>query len=116
MFAAPSAPTSHVDYYLAIGQRNGASDIHLGPDAPPIWRLHGILQSISADAPKLTDAETAALAAGFLTEPQRAQLARQGDVDFAYANAFGRFRASVVRQRLGIEIGFCLIGTKEQNM
>ena len=34
-------PTSytHVDDYLLLGQRAGASDIHLGVNAPPIWRL-----------------------------------------------------------------------------
>src|SRR5262245_28705841 len=116
MSAFPPAPTSHVDYYLAIGQQNGASDVHLGADAQPIWRLHGILRPIWADAPKLTDTETAALAAGFLTEGQRAQLAVQGDVDFAYANGFGRFRTSVVRQRLGTEIVFRLIGRNVQTM
>ena len=116
MSALPLTPTSHVDYYLAIGQQNGASDIHLGADAQPTWRLHGILRPIWADAPKLTDAETSALAAAFLTEPQRAQLAAQGDVDFAYANAFGRFRTSVVRQRHGIEIVFRLVGRKVQTM
>jgi twitching motility protein PilT len=36
----------HVDEYLTVGQQGGASDIHLGVNAPPLWRLHGILQPI----------------------------------------------------------------------
>src|SRR6187455_1262640 len=92
----------HVDDYLALGQDAGASDIHLGVNAPPIWRLQGILQPIWPDAPRLTPEETAALADGFLPEVHKQQLVERGDADFAYQNSFGRFRTSVVRQRLGI--------------
>src|SRR2546421_6815619 len=106
----------HVDEYLAIGQQAGASDVHLGVNAPPIWRLHGILQPIWPDAAKLTSDETAALAEGFLTDSQKIQLNERGDADFAYANAAGRFRASVVRQRLGIDLVFRIINTKVRTM
>ena len=88
----------HVDEYLAVGQQGGASDVHLGVNAPPIWRLHGTLRPIWPEAAKLTSDETAALAEGFLTDAQKTQLNERGDADFAYANASGRFRTSVVRQ------------------
>ena len=107
---------SHVDQYLLIGQQYGASDIHLGVNAQPIWRLNGILQPIWPDAPKLTAKDTAALATSFLNEVQRVQLAGRGDVDFAYATENGRFRASVVRQRLGIDIVFRIISTRVRTM
>jgi twitching motility protein PilT len=107
---------SHVDEYLAIGQQAGASDIHLGVNAPPIWRLHGILQPIWADTGKLTSEETAALAEGFLTDAQKIRLNERGDADFAYANAFGRFRTSVVRQRLGIDLVFRIVNTQVRTM
>lgn len=106
----------HVDEYLAAGQEAGASDIHLGVNAPPSWRLHGTLQPIWLDAAKLTGNETAALAEGILTDAQKAQLNARGDADFAYANSFGRFRASVVRQRLGIDIVFRIINTQVRTM
>ena len=112
--SAPAAP--HVDQYLAVGQQSGASDIHLGVNAQPIWRLYGILQPIWPAVPKLTAEDTAALAAGFLNEAQRAQLAERGDIDFAYATEFGRFRTSVVRQRLGVDIVFRIISTKVRTM
>jgi twitching motility protein PilT len=112
--SAPAAP--HVDQYLAIGQQSGASDIHLGVNAQPIWRLYGILRPIWPEAAKLTAEDTAALAAGFLNEAQRAQLAERGDLDFAYATKFGRFRTSVVRQRLGVDIVFRIISTKVRTM
>jgi twitching motility protein PilT len=122
---APSTETSgangggrlgHVDEYLAVGQRGGASDVHLGVNAPPLWRLHGTLHPIWPDAGKLTSDETAALADRFLNDAQKIQLNERGDADFAYANAFGRFRTSVVRQRLGIDLVFRIINTKVRTM
>jgi twitching motility protein PilT len=110
------AKLGDVDEYLAVGQEAGASDIHLGVNAPPIWRLHGVLQPIWPGAAKLTSDETAALAESFLTETQKTRLNQRGDADFAYANGFGRFRASVVRQRLGIDLVFRIINTRVRNM
>lgn len=114
--SARSHPLAHVDDYLSIGQQAGASDIHLGVNAPPIWRLHGNVQPIWPDAPRLTADETGKLAAGFLEDWQRAQLEERGDSDFAYANSFGRFRASVVKQRLGVDLVFRIINTAVRTM
>jgi len=112
----PTAALSHVDEYLRIGQRAGASDIHLGVNAPPLWRLQGTLQPIWPDAPRLTAEESAALAEGFLPEIHKARLTTEGDADFAYATEFGRFRTSVVRQRLGTDIVFRIINTDVRTM
>ena len=106
----------HVDEYLSVGVEAGASDVHLGVNAPPLWRLHGTLQPIWPDAPKLTAENTAALANGFLSELHRAVLNERGDADFAYANNFSRFRTSVVRQRLGIDLVFRIINTRVRTM
>src|SRR5881394_4375101 len=111
-----SHPLSHVDEYLAVGQSAGASDVHLGVNAPPIWRLHGTLQPIWPDAPRLTSDQTLALADGFLSNPQKTQLNERGDADFAYANNFARYRTSVVRQRLGVEIVFRVINANVRTM
>src|SRR4051812_10671208 len=111
---APSLQS--VDKYLGVGRQAGASDIHLAVNSPPAWRLHGTLQPISPDAPRLTGEETAALAAPLLNDAQKAQLNERGDVDFAYANKFGRFRTSVVRQRLGLELVFRIIDSKVRTM
>ena len=117
--AAPpsiSHPLGHVDDYLAAGLRAGASDVHLGVNAPPIWRLHGTLQPIWSEAPRLTSRQTVSLAEDFLSNPQKAQLNDRGDADFAYANSFGRYRTSVVRQRLGVDLVFRIISTKVRTM
>src|SRR5437016_2486608 len=111
-----SHPLSHVDEYLAVGQRGGASDVHLGVNAPPLWRLHGTLQPIWPDAPRLTSDDTLALAEKFLSALQKTQLNQRGDADFAYANKVGRFRTSVVRQRLGVDLVFRIVNTKVRTM
>src|SRR5215213_4870695 len=106
----------HVDNYLRIGQESDASDIHLGVNSAPIWRRFGLLEPIWLQADKLTPADTERLAMGFLTDAQKELLAKRGDVDFAYATSFGRFRASVVRHRLGMDIVFRIINTKLRSM
>ena len=110
------AAFTHVDQYLTLGQRAGASDVHLGVNAPPLWRLHGNLQPISPDAPRLSSDDTVALAEGFLTDAQKLQLNERGDADFAYATENGRFRTSVVRQRLGVDIVFRIVNTEVRTM
>jgi len=106
----------HVDQYLLIGQESGASDIHLGVNAQPIWRRFGNLEPIWLQAPKLNVTDTERLAMGFLTDAQKQLLTDRGDVDFAYATPFGRFRTSVVRHRLGIDLVFRIINTKLRTM
>jgi twitching motility protein PilT len=104
-----SHPLRQVDEYLDIGQQAGASDVHLSVNAPPIWRLHGTLQPIWPDAPRFTSEQTLALAEGFLLNQHKTQLRERGDADFAYTNSFGRYRTSVVRQRLGVDLVFRII-------
>src|SRR5207248_3436340 len=106
----------HIDEYLAVGQEAGASDIHLGVNAPPVWRLHGTLQPIWPDAPRFKPEQTRKLADSFLTDAQRQLVEERGDADFAYANAKGRYRASVVRQRLGTDIVFRISSTRVRTM
>src|SRR6202165_1125328 len=114
--AARSHPLKHVDNYLSIGQESRAPDVHLGVNAPPLWRLHGTLQPIWQDAPALTSENTLALAESFLSNLHKTQLNERGDADFAYANKLGRFRTSVVRQRLGVDLVFRIINTSVRTM
>ena len=102
----------HVDRYLLIGQESDASDIHLGVNMPPVWRRNGVMEPIFRQAPRLTAADTDRLMRNFLNEQQIQRLEDVGDVDFAYSTEFGRFRTSVVRQRLGVDLVFRIISTK----
>ncbi len=107
---------AHVDQYLHIGQESDASDIHLSVNTVPHWRRYGKLEPIWLQADTLNAEDTERLAYGFLTDPQKEQLEERGDVDFAYENPLGRFRASVVRHRLGLDLVFRIIKTKVSSM
>jgi twitching motility protein PilT len=111
-----SHPLGHVDEYLEIAQKAGASDLHLAVNAQPIWRIHGTLQPMWPDAPRLTGEQAAALAESFMPDNYKEELNARGDSDFAYQNEFARYRTSVVRQRLGIEIVFRVINTRVRTM
>ncbi len=101
---------------MLVGKESGASDIHLCVNSQPIWRRFGSLEPIWLQAPTLTAQDTERLTMGFLTEAQKVVIAERGDVDFAYQNADGRYRACVVRQRLGYDITFRIINNHVKTM
>jgi twitching motility protein PilT len=106
----------HVDEYLKIGQQYECSDIHLATSSRPSWRRYGLLQPIWEDADKITAEDAERLVDSFLGDKEKARLAEVGDVDFAYSTDFGRFRASVVKQRLGLDMAFRIINTEVRTM
>ncbi|NLT71760.1 MAG: type IV pilus twitching motility protein PilT [Verrucomicrobiaceae bacterium] len=106
----------HVDEYLKLAQEYDVSDVHLAPNAPPKWRRFGLLQPIWENSAQLTPEDTERLARQYLPEPELHRLEEKGDVDFAYAPEIGRFRASVVKTRLGWEMVFRIISTQLRTM
>src|SRR5438128_6218230 len=111
-----SHPLEHVDEYLEIGQKAAAWDVNLAVAAPAIWRVHGTLEPMWPDEPRLTGEQTVALAEAFMPEVYKQELNTRGDSDFAYENKFARYRTSVVPQRLGTEIVFRVINTHGRTM
>jgi len=107
---------THVDQYLHIGIEYECSDIHLPTAYPPAWRRFGQLHPIWENAAPLTPEATETLTKSFLTEKEWNRLQEKGDVDFAYQNSEGRYRASVVKQRLGYDICFRIISTNLRTM
>ena len=105
-----------MDHYLLLGQESGASDVHLAVNSRPSWRRFGVLEPIWLKAPVLTATDTERLVTSFLADAQWRTLAERGDVDFAYANSFGRFRASIVKQRLGYDLAFRIINSRVKTM
>lgn len=106
----------HVDEYLHLAQQYECSDVHLSPFCKPKWRRYGLLQPIWENAEELTPEQTEHLARVYLPEQELRRLEERGDVDFAYDPGFGRFRASVVKQRLGWEMVFRVISTNLRTM
>ncbi len=109
----PSVATlTSVDEYLQLAQQYQVSDLHLATGAPPMWRRFGELQPIWTNAALLTAEDARRLAYGFLGDAQIKTLEKRGDVDFAYSPNFGRFRCSIVHQRLGIDMAFRVIDSR----
>jgi len=102
----------HVDQYLQLGRDYDCSDVHLPTAYPPAWRRFGQLSPIWEDHPPLTQADTDRLARSFLGKAEWARLEEKGDIDFAYSSSNGRYRASVVKQRLGLDLVFRIINDK----
>jgi len=106
----------HVDVYLNMAVEYGSSDIHLTTGYPPAWRRHGKLQPIWEGSDELTAEQMEILIDSFLDAKGRKRLAEVGDADYAYENEHARFRASVVRHRLGSGIVFRIIETHIRTM
>ena len=102
----------HVDQYLQLGRDYDCSDVHLATAFPPAWRRFGQLMPIWNDHDPLTPEDTERLAKSFLGEAEWQRLQDRGDIDFAYSAPNGRYRASVVKQRLGYDMVFRIINTQ----
>jgi len=104
--------------YLEAAVQMGASDLHLGPDAPALVRIHGQLNPLEGPGARfLSKPETEQLARSFLTPKQATRVDEHGSVDFCYdAPGLCRFRTSVVRQRRGWESVFRVISTRIRTM
>jgi pilus retraction protein PilT len=109
---------SVVRAYLEAAVQMGASDLHLGPDAPALVRVHGQLAPLEGPSARiLNKTETEQLARSFLTPKQTARVEEYGSVDYCYdAPGLSRFRTSVVRQRRGWESVFRVISSKIRTM
>jgi twitching motility protein PilT len=80
-------------------------------------RRCGALQSLWPNAPVLVAAQTERLLLEILNDAQKKQLQERGDVDFCYvAQGLGRFRCSIIRQRLGIDGVFRIINSQVRTM
>jgi len=95
----------------------GASDVHLGPDFPPLLRYNGQLVFFADGMPPLSAEQSEDLARQFLTPEQQRVVEENGSVDFCYhAPELARFRSSVVRQRRGWESVFRIISPRVRSM
>ena len=102
----------HVDQYLQLGREYECSDLHLATAYPPAWRRFGQLTPIWPDHHPLTPQDTERLVRSFLGKKEWDRMDSQGDIDFAYSASNGRYRASVVKQRLGYDMAFRIINDK----
>ena len=97
-----------IDTLLKAAVDQKASDLHLSVGSPPILRQFGELkklpfQPLSADM-------TAKLVNEILTPAQRAHLAAEWEIDFAYEiPGLARFRSNAFQQRKGLDACFRVV-------
>jgi len=87
-----------IDKLLAACVKQGASDIHITVNQPPVFRLHGRMRKLETKV--LESEDTAALMKSITPERCQRELQESGSADFGFA--FGdqaRFRVSVFKQR-----------------
>jgi len=98
-----------IDELLKIAIESESSDLHLKPGNHPILRINGLLKPLTA-FPRLTQANTQALADQIMTPSQKNILEEDLDLDLAYSfPGFGRFRGNIFCQRGSIAIALRII-------
>ncbi len=103
--------TVNMDRLLQACVTQGASDIHLVTNRPPVFRIHGRLRSLETKV--LDPDDTTALMKSITPERNQQELQEEGGTDYGFA--FGdqaRFRVAVFKQRGNISIVLRLIPTK----
>jgi twitching motility protein PilT len=99
------ADQRQLDAVLQVAVERGASDVHIHSGAPIGLRLLGRLEDL--DPQPLAPAAAARMIDEVLDDGQRAALARDGQVDFAYTlPGRARFRANAYRQQRGADAVF----------
>jgi twitching motility protein PilT len=95
------AARAHIDSLLRLMVERKASDLHLRCSEPPILRADGDVQRIEG-RPPIGPEEMEAMLLSIMPERNRHEYAETNDSDFAYEiEGVARFRANVMRERLG---------------
>ena len=101
---------------LGVAIRVGASDIHLKPGLPPMFRVNGELLPLK-DGKRLAVEDLARFAAGMFNDFQRERYARENEVDLGYnIPGLGRFRVNIFQQRGVMGIVLRVIPLKIQSI
>jgi twitching motility protein PilT len=90
---------------LAAALAQKASDIHLKPGSPPLFRIDGMLRALRMDA--LSPQHTAGIASQLIGDPEiRGKLSSLQDYDGSYSPAEipARFRVNVFKERDALAI------------
>jgi len=83
----------------------GASDLHLTTNSPPMIRIDGALRPLNA--PALSPSDTKQTSYSILTDKQKQRLEENLELDFSFGiKGLSRFRANVFHQRGAIAAAF----------
>ena len=87
-----------IDKLLQACVKQGASDIHITPGQPPVFRLHGRLRRLETKV--LEPDDTVGLMKSIAPERCQRELQETGSSDFGFAfGDLARFRVSIFKQR-----------------
>jgi twitching motility protein PilT len=102
---------ARIDQLFKMMQEQGASDLHLSSDTPPIFRLHGEMTRLNFKP--LGNDDLKALLFEILSEQQKAHFESKKDLDFAYSVPdLARFRGNLLMTHRGIAAVFRIIPDK----
>ena len=96
-----------IDEYLIESRKVGASDFHFQVDSPPFMRLHG--EVVYLKHPVLSAEDTASKIDEIFNDFERETFKEKNDLDFCYVRDHGRYRASALKQRKGVDAIFRII-------
>ncbi|HTO58414.1 MAG TPA: hypothetical protein VMJ74_11495, partial [Pseudomonadales bacterium] len=100
---------------LTFAHQQGASDVHLSSDEPPMLRLHGDMKRL--EHPPLNAEEVHHMCFDIMSDVLRKTFDETHDVDFSFElGDIARFRVNVFRQRKGEAACFRLIPSKVMTM
>ena len=103
--------TIHIDRLLETVIKQGASDLHLTIDRPPVIRLQGHLRTLETKV--LGPEDTMALMKAITPDRNQQELQEDGGTDFGFAfGDAGRFRVAVFMQKGNVTVVLRLIPTK----
>ena len=92
--------------------RQGASDLHITSDAPPMLRIDGSLQP-AGDVVAWSSKKVTSALLSILSDAQRAAFERESELDFAYPiSNSARFRVNFYQQRGSMGGAFRIIPTE----
>ena len=103
---------SKLNEILDVAIEKKATDIHLSPSRPPVFRINSQLMPWQEKEP-LTAADTKELAFSILDEKQKEDFLEQLDIDLSFSyNDKARFRVNAYHQIDGVSIALRLLPTK----
>jgi len=109
----PVATALPIDLLFDAMCRNGASDLHLCVDMPPLIRKDGLVQPLDPGIGPLRAEQLVELLDPIMPPKNRQEFQDRHDTDFAYEIAgLARFRANVFMDRKGRGAVFRVIPTK----
>ena len=94
---------------LGTALKARASDIHLKPGLPPVYRIDGSLRP-HPKLPRLTPDQTIAFAEEIMNETQKLRFREVHEIDLSYGvPGLGRFRVNAFTQRGSVSMVFRFI-------